>query len=488
MFNFVIGSDNDKPDSLPMHWPFPDESDLRERPKRLINVGKEQDYFFKNNFVKTSKYEIYNFLPKFLMEEFHPKTKFANCYFLLVACLQCITAISNTGGIPTVLMPLLFVVFVDAVFQIIEDMKRHQADTVANASPATKIDPVTHEKSQIKWFELQVGDFIVIKSRETIPSDCVILATAEKTTPAQGICYVETKSLDGETNLKIRTALPNTMHAIKTSTDVANISGSLVMEHPNNLIDSFSGVLDLGELGKEPISPNNILLRGCVLRNTEYIIGLVVNTGGDTKIMMSSTETVGKTSSLEALASTQIRRIILLLMFMAFCGAIAQTKWNDDNDVDSIPYLMWHPTPGANFFIAFFYFLLLHATFIPVSLYVSMAVARFFQSMFMNNDEEMYYEPTDTPSSVGTMTLNEELGQISHIFSDKTGTLTCNIMDFRKMSINGVAYGQGITEIGKASWKLQNLEIPLSVLEGERKAQENAVPHVSFYDVSDMCM
>ena len=239
-------------------------------------------------------------------------------------------------------------------------------------------------------------------------------------------------------------------------------------------------------MGKEAISTNNVLLRGCVLRNTEYIIGVVVNTGSDTKIMMSSSETVGKTSSLEALASTQIRRIIMLLVTMAFCGAIAQTSWNKTHSVGDIPYLQWHPTEGPNFIIAFFYFLLLHATFIPVSLYVSMAVARFFQAMFMNSDEEMYYAPTDTPSSVGTMTLNEELGQISHIFSDKTGTLTCNIMDFRKMSINGVPYGEGITEIGKASWKLQNLDIPQRVLDGERKAQENAVPHVSFYDVSDI--
>eukprot|EP01035_Chromulina_nebulosa_P026323 gene26323-34439_t len=67
----------------------------------------------------------------------------------------------------------------------------------------------------------------------------------------------------------------------------------------------------------------------------------------------------------------------------------------------------------------------------------------------------MYYSPTDTPALVRTMTLNEELGQISHIFSDKTGTLTCNIMDFRKATINGVCYGEGITEIGRAAWKLQ---------------------------------
>ena len=54
-------------------------------------------------------------------------------------------------------------------------------------------------------------------------------------------------------------------------------------------------------------------------------------------------------------------------------------------------------------------------------------------------------------------------------------------MDFRKASIRGVKYGQGITEIGKSSWKLQGKEIPSDILEGESHAQANAVPHVSFY-------
>ena len=74
--------------------------DLAERPQRIVKVGREQDFSFCDNFVKTSKYELWNFLPKFLMEEFNPKTKIANCYFLLISGLQCIGPISNTGGIP----------------------------------------------------------------------------------------------------------------------------------------------------------------------------------------------------------------------------------------------------------------------------------------------------------------------------------------------------------------------------------------------------
>jgi phospholipid-transporting ATPase len=253
------------------------------------------------------------------------------------------------------------------------------------------------------------------------------------------------------------------------------------MEHPNKLVNSFNGVIDLGKIGREPIQHQNLLLRGCALRNTEWIIGVVVNTGHDTKIMMSSASTRSKTSKLEAQASTEIQKIILLLAIVCFAGATGQAIWNKTNVVAHLWYLNWNPAPVGFWFQDFFYFFLLHATFIPVSLYVSMSVSRYFQSYFMNNDLEMYYDLTDTPALVRTMTLNEELGQISHIFSDKTGTLTCNIMDYRKSSINGVSYGLGITEIGKAAWKLQGIPIDPEVLASESKARINAVPHVCFY-------
>ena len=154
---------------------------------------------------------MWDFLGKFLMEEFDPTTKVANCYFLMIACLQCITQISNTGGIPTTLIPLLFIIFVDATFQLLEDASRHRADKRENASVAYRYDPASRQFVSCKWFEISVGDYIRIDTRAMVPADVIILGVAEKTEPPQGICYVETKSLDGETNLKVKTALPCTM-------------------------------------------------------------------------------------------------------------------------------------------------------------------------------------------------------------------------------------------------------------------------------------
>ena len=256
------------------------------------------------------------------------------------------------------------------------------------------------------------------------------------------------------------------------------------MEHPNNLIDTFTGVisLEIPSIGKCPINPINVILRGCVLRSTEWMVGLVVNTGHDVKIMQSNMNVRPKFSNLDHQASRQIIGVIAMLLAVAFTGATAQAIFNSSVDIRDYDYLEWDQNAVGNWFIQFFYNLLLHASMIPVSLYVSMAIIRFTQAYFMNADAQMYYAPLDAPAAVRTMTLNEELGQVSHIFSDKTGTLTCNNMNFRKASINGVSYGLGITEIGKAAWKLLGKEIPPDVLHAEIEAARSAVPHVAFYD------
>ena len=133
------------PSGLPDKWPNHDEEDLKNHPNRTINVGKGQDYHYRNNFVKTSKYTFYflvwDFLPKFLLEEFNPRTKIANCYFFMISLMQMVPAISNTLGVPTTFFPLFVVVCVDGLFQIIEDLGRHKADKLANASKAIRFEP-----------------------------------------------------------------------------------------------------------------------------------------------------------------------------------------------------------------------------------------------------------------------------------------------------------------------------------------------------------
>lgn len=120
-----------KPSSLPNNWPYSTKSDLLLRPLRVIHLGAifdgikhSQEFLFCSNFIKTSKYELWSFLPLFLLEEFNPITKIANCYFLVIAGMQCIPQITNTSGYPTVLIPLFLVLLISGIFKSIEDIER----------------------------------------------------------------------------------------------------------------------------------------------------------------------------------------------------------------------------------------------------------------------------------------------------------------------------------------------------------------------------
>ncbi|EGZ18273.1 hypothetical protein PHYSODRAFT_559234 [Phytophthora sojae] len=420
-----------------------------------------------SNLVITSRFTLYNFLPKLLFYEF---SKLANAYFLVISVMQTIKPISNTGGFPASLPALSIIVLIDMFFACMEDYKRHKADHIANNMPCQRFNRDARAFEPATWHTLQVGDVVKVANRDPVPADLVILGACEPdpTNPA-GICYVETKSLDGETNLKLRQGLEATYTALLSDAAVGDLKGTVVCETPNNSIHRFSGSMTLEGGKKEVITTNAIALRGSTLRNTEYIYGLVVNTGPDTKIMMASSSEPMKWSNMERRLNKQILYICMLMVALCLTGAILSTVWNTSNlDKDSHKGA-WYlydgnstavKSPVGNFVIMVLYYFLLLNSFIPVSLYVSMTSVKFMQSYFMNNDLEMYHEETDTPCQVRTMSLNEELGQIDYIFSDKTGTLTCNIMEFRKCSINGVAYGLGETEVGIAARKRQQEEAP----------------------------
>jgi len=429
-----------------------------------------------SNTVVTSRFTVYNFVPKLLFYEF---SKLANAYFLVISVMQTIKSISNTGGFPASLPALTIIVLIDMFFACLEDYKRHKADHTANELPCLRYSLEKRAFEQAKWHNLRVGDVVKLHNREAVPADLVILAACEPEpeNPA-GICYVETKSLDGETNLKLRQGVEATYTTVLSDDQVADIAGVVVCETPNNSIHRFNGTISMKDGKKEAITTNSVVLRGSTLRNTEYIYGLVVNTGPDTKIMMASSNMPMKWSNMERRLNQQILYICVLMIALCLTGAIASSVWNRSNLSSKEGEKAWYlydrqatavKAPVGNFFIQVLYYFLLLNSFIPVSLYVSMTSVKFMQAYFMNNDLEMYHEESDTPFQVRTMSLNEELGQIDYIFSDKTGTLTCNIMEFRKCSINGVAYGMGETEVGIAAKKRRQAEQDGMVILEERE-------------------
>uniref|UniRef100_A0A670J5J9 Phospholipid-transporting ATPase n=1 Tax=Podarcis muralis TaxID=64176 RepID=A0A670J5J9_PODMU len=396
---------------------------------RTIFINQPQFSKFCNNHVSTAKYNLITFLPRFLYSQFR---RAANAFFLFIALLQQIPDVSPTGRYTT-LVPLLFILIVAAVKEIIEDIKRHKADNAVNKK---KIQVLRNGAWEIvHWEKVDVGDIVLIKGTEYIPADTVLLSSSEP----QAMCYIETSNLDGETNLKIRQGLPLTSD-IKDIDSLMRLSGRIECESPNRHLYDFVGNIRLDEHGTVPLGPDQILLRGAQLRNTQWVHGIVVYTGHDTKLMQNSTSPPLKLSNVERITNIQILFLFCILIAMSLVCSIGSAIWNKKHE-ERDWYINLNYGGANNFGLNFLTFIILFNNLIPISLLVTLEVVKFIQAYFINWDIDMHYEPTDTSAMARTSNLNEELGQVKYIFSDKTGTLTCNVMQFKKCTIAGIAYG-----------------------------------------------
>uniref|UniRef100_A0A3B5LTE0 Phospholipid-transporting ATPase n=1 Tax=Xiphophorus couchianus TaxID=32473 RepID=A0A3B5LTE0_9TELE len=398
------------------------QADPVDATARTVILNRTQSTKFCDNHVSTTKYGILTFLPRFLYEQIR---RAANAFFLFIALMQQIPDVSPTGRYTT-LVPLIFILTVAGIKEIIEDYKRHKADNTVNKKKTTGI------LSSCFFFHerVAVGDIVKVTNGQHLPADMVIVSSSEP----QAMCYIETSNLDGETNLKIRQGLPLTA-GFQTLDDLMALSGHLECEGPNRHLYDFTGTLPA------PLGPDQVLLRGAQLRNTQWVVGIVVYTGHDSKLMQNSTKAPLKRSNVERVTNMQILVLFGILLVMALVSSVGAAIWNREHTDEACWYLSRAGDISLNFAYNLLTFIILYNNLIPISLLVTLEVVKFTQALFINWDVEMYYSETDTPAMARTSNLNEELGQVKYLFSDKTGTLTCNIMHFKKCTIAGITYG-----------------------------------------------
>ena len=425
----------------------PDPSTLGPRIIHLNNPPANAANKYVDNHISTAKYNVVTFLPKFLFEQF---SKYANIFFLFTSALQQIPGLSPTNPYTTI-APLLVVLAISAGKELVEDWRRRQADNTLNTSKAQVLRGTSF--AEAKWIDIAVGDVVRVESEQPFPADLVLLASSEP----EGLCYIETANLDGETNLKIKQAIPETATMVSSS-ELSRLGGRIKSEQPNSSLYTYEATLTMQTGGGEkelPLNPEQLLLRGATLRNTPWIHGVVVFTGHETKLMRNATSAPIKRTKVERQLNWLVLLLIAILLVLCVISTIGDIVMRSVNR-DSLGYLQLEDIDGAGKVASLIaedmvtYFVL-YSSLVPISLFVTVDLVKYWHALLINDDLDIYYDKTDTPSTCRTSSLVEELGMVEYVFSDKTGTLTCNMMEFKQCSIAGYQYADDVPEDRRAS-------------------------------------
>ncbi|CDO94169.1 unnamed protein product [Kluyveromyces dobzhanskii CBS 2104] len=440
-----------------------------------------------SNLITSSRYTLYSFLPRQLYAQF---SKLANAYFLVVAILQMIPSWSTTGTYTTI-VPLMIFLSISMAREAWDDFKRHKLDKEEN-NKTTKVftmgkdtqdrgnaslyslsnvstrstDAIlsdfnsTHNLNDVsepsytdhftnlnllrsqfdihvkkkEWKNLKVGDFVLLNSDDWVPADILLLSTDGENNEA----FVETMALDGETNLKNKSPLPELSKRMTSATGLSMHNAVATLEDPNNDLYNFEGTVNIDDK-LYPLGSDNVIYRGSIIRNTQNVVGIVIFSGEETKIRMNA---IKNPRTKAPKLQSKINFIVLFMVFVvasmamfSFLGQrIIKTNYVDNNKAW---YLLQVDAGTAPTIMSF---IIMYNTLIPLSLYVTTEIIKAMQSKLMEWDIDMYHVESDTPCESRTATILEELGQVSYIFSDKTGTLTDNKMIFRKFSICGSSW------------------------------------------------
>ena len=399
-----------------------------------------------NNLINTRKYKWYNFFPKMLLIEF---SRLANSYFLIIAVLQTIKEISYSYGIPLILIPLTLVICLNGAKDLYEDYKRKESDDKENNSICQIFNSKLNIFEDKKWYTIKIGDIVKVFKDQQIPADLLLLTTSDES----GFCFIETKNIDGETNLKNKQSNSKFKKEIKTEEDLSKLKYICITKPPNEYIYKFNATLyktdnngKIEDLKNFILMDNkSFLLRGCTLRQTEYIIGVAIYVGENTKTMINAPKVKQKHSHVEQIMNKQIIIVFIIQLIISSISAFIHVILYEKNYESLATYVYLFENGKDNFIGLFFKitgtWVLVLSNIVPISLLVTMETIKFFQSWVMAWDIEMWDKTKTYGCKVQTSTLNEELGQIKYIFTDKTGTLTKNQMNFKMMSIGTEVYG-----------------------------------------------
>ncbi|XP_059371652.1 phospholipid-transporting ATPase IG-like isoform X3 [Carassius carassius] len=387
---------------------------------------------FCDNRIVSSKYTVWNFLPKNLFEQFR---RIANFYFLIIFLVQVIV---DTPTSPvTSGLPLFFVITVTAIKQGYEDCLRHKADNEVNKYLVTVLEDGRSVKKESE--KIKVGDVVEVVEDETFPCDLILLESSRE----DGTCFVTTASLDGESNHKTHYTVQD------TEKDLQALTATIECEQPQPDLYKFVGRMHIYKAEQEPavrsLGPENLLLKGATLKNTKKIYGVAVYTGMETKMALNYQGKSQKRSAVEKSINAFLLVYLCILISKAVVCTTLKYVWQSKEGQDEPWYNQkTQKEKDTNMYLKMFTdflsFMVLFNFIIPVSMYVTVEMQKFLGSFFITWDKDFFDSEIQEGALVNTSDLNEELGQVEYVFTDKTGTLTQNNMEFIECCIDGFQY------------------------------------------------
>lgn len=226
--------------------------------------------------------------------------------------------------------PLVIVMGITMVKEAMEDAARQRSDREINCRAVKRLLP-GGGLEQVSWADLHVGDVVEVEDRGEVPADLLLLLTSEESSS----CHVETSNsacsgaggaaqltgrcchahtpfaVDGETNLKLRQAPEELKGTLQDSDQVANLTATLQYEEPNAQLYHFEGKMTAGDEPPIFLTSKSLILRGCSVRNCKWVLGVVVYTGKETKVMKKARTGPSKMSRIDITVNSLIKIILL---------------------------------------------------------------------------------------------------------------------------------------------------------------------------------
>ncbi|KAF8936726.1 putative aminophospholipid-translocase [Dissophora ornata] len=399
--------------------PSQDSKAAKSRTIDFHMLAKEKKQY-PPNITRNTKYTIFSFFPVVLWEQFK---FFLNSYFLLVALSQFVPAL-KIGYIVTYVAPLCFVLAVTISKEAVDDMKRYRRDQEANSKRYRMLTPSGFKT--VPSSKIRVGDMIVVNKNQNVPADMVLLRTTEES----GACFIRTDQLDGETDWKLRLAVPS-CQALASDESLLDLNASVFADSPHKDIHSFVGnfMMDGDGPGQHttPLTVDNTLWTNTVVASGNAI-GFVIYTGKDTRAVMNTSHPKTKIGLLDS----EVNRLSKILCAFTLTMSLAMIALNGFQG-------LWY--------IYLFRFLILFSSIIPISLRVNLDMGKSVYAWQIMNDKKI------EGTIVRTSTIPEELGRIEYLLSDKTGTLTKNDMELKKLHMGTMSYSVDTMDVISSNLK-----------------------------------